>query len=190
MLPRRRCSTAGRSACEAAERKRVWKAAMASACSPLAFGFRRGRSTLPRLVGSRRAAFRPPFLPRSKTRHIALLLPKPLLREHAENHIVTGSVSTNVLTMGGKGGNSRRRGCISCDLLSRTEDAVECPDPRHGGGLRGDLVPTVRATIGFLKPFLQAVVTEDVLALRQTQGRLDDTLWTRLAKVVVADDAC
>jgi hypothetical protein len=76
---------------------------MASACSPLTFGFRRGRSTLPWLVGSRRAAFRPPFLPRSKTVNIALLLPKPLLREHAENHIITGSVSRNIFTHRRKG---------------------------------------------------------------------------------------
>jgi hypothetical protein len=75
-------------------------------------------------------------------------------------------------------------------MLPRTEDAVECPDTGHDGGLRGDLVPAVRATIGLLEPFLQAVITEYVLALGQTQGRLDDTLWTRLAKVVVADDAC
>jgi hypothetical protein len=34
------------------------------------------------------------------------------------------------------------------------------------------------------------VIAKDVLALGQTQWGLDDPLWARLAKVVVADDAC
>jgi hypothetical protein len=55
--------------------------------------------------------------------------------------------------------------------------------------LRGDLIPAIRAGIVFLKPFLDAVVTKNVLALGQSQRSLLDALWSFDAKVIVADDA-
>lgn len=51
------------------------------------------------------------------------------------------------------------------------------------------LIPTVRATIGILKPLEDAVVAEDVLALGQTQRMLADAFRAGHAKVIVANHA-
>lgn len=52
-----------------------------------------------------------------------------------------------------------------------------------------ELIPAVRATIGVFKPLEDAVVAEDVLALRQTQGVLVYAFRTGDAKVIVANYA-
>jgi hypothetical protein len=73
-------------------------------------------------------------------------------------------------------------------VVGGADGALNLPEIGRIRGFRVDLVTAVRAAVGLLKPLLDAVISKDMLALRQTQGGLEDALWGRLAKLVVADD--
>lgn len=67
---------------------------------------------------------------------------------------------------------------------------MESPDTAGDYGIRGELVAAVRAAIRLVEPFLNAMIAKDVLALRQAQRGLYNTLWARLAEIVIADNTC
>jgi hypothetical protein len=52
-----------------------------------------------------------------------------------------------------------------------------------------ELVATVRTAVGVLEPFIDAVVTEDVFAMRQAHWTLRNAFGAWSAIVVVANDA-
>lgn len=56
-------------------------------------------------------------------------------------------------------------------------------------GFRGNLVSAVRTTVGFLKPFLDAVVTENVFALGESKGCLVYPLGVFYAEFVITYNA-
>lgn len=51
-----------------------------------------------------------------------------------------------------------------------------------------NFVPTIRATIRLFKPFLDTVIAENVLALREAERVFLDALWICDTKLVIADD--
>lgn len=55
--------------------------------------------------------------------------------------------------------------------------------------LRRNLIATVRTAVRLFEPFLDAVIAEDVLALRETQWCFVDTLRADNTEVIVADHA-
>jgi len=64
----------------------------------------------------------------------------------------------------------------------------ECFGIGHGRRFRVNFVPTIRATIRLFKPFLDTVIAENVLALREAERVFLDALWICDTKLVIADD--
>ena len=68
-------------------------------------------------------------------------------------------------------------------------DVFSCCRGGNSDRLRWDLVSAVRAAIRLLEPLLDAVLAEDVLAVRQTERCLLDALGVGDAELVVTDHA-
>ena len=173
-----------------------------SRASPVLVALGRWRATLSRLPRTRRATVGVVIAALRHDPNIGLRV-----FGHARNPATPVSLRLNLWKPSCGWGRKNLHLVPRSSLVSRTRSAAhETRTPggqeiirskilpkRRGGGqgqFRGDFVAAVWAAVGFLEPLLDAVVSEDVLAVGQAERCLVDSLWVLDSEFVVADHTC